>query len=140
MASDIVLITTRGDREVLGKRMTRDSITGTRRHSRVSKEEFCFFLSKRDPVVGHIRSNKSFVVNFLPDTYAKEASMCLNASSDAIDLFRECSFSKRDADSIDCAVVDESCSHLECSYADEKELKEDVMFVGKIVGDMHGKL
>ena len=87
MANDIVLITTRGDSEVLGKRMTRDSITGTKDYSRL-KRQFCFFLPKKDPVVGHIRDSKTFVVNFMPKHHEKEARMCLNASSDSIDLFR----------------------------------------------------
>ena len=38
------------------------------------------------------------------------------------------------------AIIDESTSHLECSYSDEKELENHIMFVGKIIGDNNGEL
>jgi len=134
LANDIVLITTRGDVDLLGKRVTKDSITGTKYHSHL-KDEFCFFLSRSDPVIQQIRKNHTFVVNFLPEFYKKELLMCLNASSNSIDLFKECSFSKKDSELIDCAIINEAKSYLECRYSDEKELENHVMIVGKIVGD-----
>jgi flavin reductase (DIM6/NTAB) family NADH-FMN oxidoreductase RutF len=80
-----------------------------------------------------LTESKAFVVNFIPETMAKEATFCGRRSGEHRDKLKEAEIKTHEADNIDCPRIVGAVGYLECEVIQEVEAGDHVIFIGKVV-------
>jgi len=131
----VVLVTSGGSVDLIGKRVTKDNIFTLSWHSPLSFEPEMYGISVGKTRFSYrlIKESKVFVVNFIPHELKEQALYCGRASGMSVDKFKETGLTKEECDSIDCCRIKESSAYLECEVVDEFEVGDHVFFVGKVL-------
>ena len=130
-----VLISSRAETEVFGKKSLRDNVTAIDQHMSCSNNPklYAINISKNTFSYKLIKESKVFVVNFISHELAKEAKICFTKHGDYTDKFKETRFTKIESEKIDCLLIKESLGYLECEVVEEIETGDSVIFVGKVL-------
>lgn len=131
----VILVTSRAEAEILGKRQVKDNIFTLAWHMPVSFEPELYAIS-----AGHkrfstklIRESGVFCINFMPFSSAKEALFCGRHSGNHLDKFKECNFGKESCEKIDCPRIKQALAFMECEVVNEIEAGDHTIFIGKVV-------
>lgn len=130
-----VIITSRAEIEQFGKKIVKDDIETIFWHMPVSKEELLYAISvpKRKFIYNIIKESGIFVVNFIGFDLQKEVHKCNLIHGEHIDKFKEIGFRKKEAEAIECPVIEEACGYLECKVIESKEFSDYCIFTAKII-------
>lgn len=134
-ARQVVLITSRAEAEILGKRVTKDNVMTADWHSPLSFKPLLYGI-----VIGVaryslrlIKKSKVFCVNFVPYKMRKKAVECGSYSGEHLDKFAKFGLEKAECNRIDCPRLKGASAWLECEVVNELETGDHVLFVGKVV-------
>jgi len=130
-----VLISTRGNAEVMGKQVSKDNIMTAAWHCPLSFEPQLYGISIGKTRFSRklIEDSKVFAVNFIPYDMKKQALYCGQASGADTDKFDKSGLTKEECEAIDCCKVGEAVAQLECEVIDSFEVGDYIFFVGKIL-------
>lgn len=134
-ARQVVLITSRAEAEILGKKVTKDNVMAADWHSPLSFEPLLYgiVIGKKRYSLGLIKRSKVFCVNFIPYKMREKAVLCGSYSGEHLDKFAKFDLEKAECDRIDCARLKNAAAWLECEVVNELETGDHVLFVGKVV-------
>lgn len=79
-----------------------------------------------------IKKTKEFVINLTPASLVKEADYCGIYTGAKVDKFEKCSFTKTEASTVGCPLIEECPMNLECKVTDIVELGSHYMFIADI--------
>jgi flavin reductase (DIM6/NTAB) family NADH-FMN oxidoreductase RutF len=79
-----------------------------------------------------IKNTKEFVINLTPAALVKEADYCGIYTGAKVDKFEKCNFTKTEASTVDCPLIEECPMNLECKVTDIVELGSHYMFIADI--------
>jgi flavin reductase (DIM6/NTAB) family NADH-FMN oxidoreductase RutF len=134
----VILVTTRGSAELLGRQVVKDNIFTLTWHSPLSFKPQLYGISVGTTRFSYklIKESKVFVVNFIPHELREKALYCGRSSGATVDKFEKTGLTKEECESIDCCRIKEASAYLECEVIDEFEVGDHVFFVGKIVKEI----
>lgn len=79
-----------------------------------------------------IKNTKEFVINLTPASLVKEADYCGIYTGAKVDKFEKCNFTKTEASTVSCPLIEECPMNLECKVTDIVELGSHYMFIADI--------
>ena len=131
----VVLVTSREEMEVMGKKEVKDNIITIAWHMPVSFNPNLYAISigKTRFSADIIKKSKAFVVNFIGYELKKEALTCGTKSGNHIDKFEEAGLTKEEAESVDCPRVKEALAYMECEVINEVDAGDHIIFIGNVV-------
>lgn len=83
---------------------------------------------------GIIKERGEFVINLTPTNLVRQADFCGIYTGKKVDKFKRCGFTKAQAQSVSCPLINETPLSLECKVFDIIELGTHDMFLADIVG------
>ena len=130
-----VLITTRGEVEVLGKKVFKNNIITIDWHMPCSHEPQLYAISIGKSRFSYklINESKVFVVNFISKDLEKPALYCGTHQGDHVDKFKESELTIEDCEKVDCGRVKQALGYLECEVIEEVDSGDHVIFIGKVL-------
>ena len=131
----VILVTTRGSTELLGKTVTKDNIITMAWHSPLSFEPMLYGISIGKTRFSHklVEDSKVFAVNFMTHDHKDKALYCGRNSGISVDKFEKSGLTKEECESIDCCRIKEAAACLECEVIDSFDVGDHTFFVGKII-------
>lgn len=137
--SQVILITSRGKAELLGKQAMKDNIMTAAWHCNLSFDPPLYGISigKTRFSCKLIEESKVFCVNFISYDMKDKAQYCGQATGAATDKFEKTGLTKEECESIDCCRIKEASAQLECEVIDSFETGDHVFFVGKILKNIN---
>jgi flavin reductase (DIM6/NTAB) family NADH-FMN oxidoreductase RutF len=129
-----ILVTTRGNAEVLGREVAKDNIITMAWHCKLSFDPNLYGISvgKTRFSCKLIKESKVFAINFIAHELQEKAVFCGSSSGESIDKFEKTGLTKEECESIDCCRIKEASAVLECEVIDEFDVGDHVFFVGKV--------
>lgn len=79
-----------------------------------------------------IKNTKEFVINLTPAALVKEADYCGIYTGAKVDKFEKCGFTKGEASTVGCPLIEQCPMNLECKVTDTVELGSHWMFIADI--------
>ena len=79
-----------------------------------------------------IKNTKEFVINLTPASLVKEADYCGIYTGAKVNKFEKCNFTKTEASTVGCPLIEECPMNLECKVTDIVELGSHYMFIADI--------
>ncbi len=130
-----ILVTSRADVDIAGKKMEKDDIITLDWHTPLSfkPQLYAVVIAKARFSYKLIHESRVFAVNFMSINNKKDVLFCGTNSGEFIDKFEETKLTKQQAEKIDCPIVKEALAVIECEVTDEIETGDHVIFVGKIL-------
>ncbi len=131
----VILVTARGNANVLGRDVHKDNIITIAWHMPLSfnPEMYGVCVGKTRFSYKLIHESKVFAVNFISHELKEDALFCGRASGETTDKFEKTSLTKQECESIDCCKIAEASAVLECELVEEIETGDHVIFVGKVL-------
>jgi len=131
----VILVTSREEMEILGKKEVKDNIITVAWHMPVSFEPFLYAISvgKTRFSCKIIQKSKAFVVNFVPFELKEQALKCGMISGEHKDKFKETKLGKEEAKSVDCLRIKEALAYIECEAVNEVDAGDHIIFIGKVL-------
>ena len=131
----VILVTSREEMEILGKKEVKDNIITVAWHMPVSFEPFLYAISvgKTRFSCKIIQKSKAFVVNFVPFELKEQALKCGMISGEHKDKFKETKLGKEEAKSVDCLRIKEALAYIECEVVNEVDAGDHIIFIGKVL-------
>ena len=133
--SQVILVTSRGKAELLGRESVKDNIMTAAWHCNLSfdPELYGISIGKTRFTYKLIKESKVFAVNFIAHELKDKAQYCGSSTGATVDKFEKTGLTKEECESIDCCKIKEASAQLECEVIDEFEVGDHVFFVGKIL-------
>ncbi len=134
-----ILVTMRGESEVMGKKVRKDNIITLDWHMPVSMDPLLYAIAvgKRKFSHGIIMSSGAFAVNFMPLSRKDEVLFCGKNSGATTDKFEETGLTKEECEKIDCPMIGEACAALECEVTSSADAGDHTIFIGKVLFKHH---
>lgn len=130
----VMLLTTRAETEILGKKMIKDNVMAVAWHTPISHKPLLYgaLIGKDRFSLRLIRQSRVFVVNFIAATMRDATLYVGSHSGNHLDKFKDANIAKAEAETIDCCRLNDSTAWIECELQDEVELGDHVLVVGKV--------
>ena len=138
----VILVTSREEMDVMGKKQVKDNIITLAWHMPVSFNPYLYAIAigKTRFSCEIIKKSKAFVVNFVSDKLGKEALVVGTKSGQHIDKFSETGLTKEECESVDCPRIKEALGHIECEVINEVDAGDHIIFIGKVLNsEVKGK-
>lgn len=137
----LILLTTRADVEILGRKTKKDNISTIGWHTAVSSKPGLYAVVLHKDIFSYkmIKESGVFCVNFITDKLKKQALFCGSYSGEHMDKFKETNLTKEECSKIDCPAIKEGSKHLECEVINEVETGDHIMVLGKVLNIMDHK-
>jgi len=131
-----VLITCRGNADLIGRVVEKDNVSVVNFHAPVSRDPALYMvcLHKKRLSVNIIRDAKHFVVNFMPFSQMETVKFVDKYNGLQLDKFSK--VEKEEAKIIDCPRLVHGLGYLECDVRQELDLGDHIGFIG---GVMHSE-
>jgi len=131
----VILVTSREEMDILGKKVEKDNIITLAWHMPVSfnPKLYAIAIGKTRFSCEMIKKSKAFVVNFVPFGLKEKALICGTKSGMHIDKFKESGLEKEEAKSVDCARIKEALGYMECEVINEVDAGDHIIFIGKVL-------
>ena len=131
----VILVTSREEMDILGKKQVKDNIITLAWHMPVSFNPnlYAIAVGKTRFSCEIIKKSKAFVVNFVSDKLKKEVLFCGTKSGMHTDKFSETGFGKEESKSVDCPRIEEALGYIECEVVNEVDAGDHIIFVGKVL-------
>ncbi|MFC1728051.1 flavin reductase family protein [Nanoarchaeota archaeon] len=136
-----ILVSTRGNAEVLSKKIKKDNIFTLSWHTPVSFEPFLYAISISPKRFSYklIKESGVFCVNFISKDLKKQALFCGSQTGEHMDKFKETKLTKGECSKIDCPSIKESLGCLECEVINEIEGGDHLIIIGKVLNICENK-
>jgi len=130
-----IVVTTRAEVDVVGKRVHKDNAFTLTWHSPLSHKPFLYGISVSPKRFSYrlLKESKVFVVNFMPHSMRDDVLLVGTESGMAQDKLAKTSFTVQDAEHVDCCCIKEASAWLECEIIDEFEVGDHTFFVGRVL-------
>lgn len=130
-----VLVSLRGDFELMGKRKEYDNLITVDWHMPTSFNPPLYIISigKTRFSLNLIKNSRVFAVNFMTFLQKDAVLYCGQNTGLKVDKFHETKLTKEECSSIDCPYIKEAAAVYECEVVDEFETGDHIIFVGKII-------
>ena len=134
-AREAVLVTSRAETDILGKKTERENIVTIAWHMPVSYDPLMFAIALSNKRFSHklISKSKVFAINFMPASFKKQILFCGKNSGELVDKFGKTGLTKEESEKIDCPRINEAIAFLECEVVEEFNAGDHVVFVGKVL-------
>lgn len=131
----VVLVTSRAEADIIGKKQLKDDIITLSWHMPVSFDPaiYAVAIGKSKFSSKLIEKSGVFVVNFIPQTLEKQALFCGTHSGQHIDKFKESGLTREEAEKIDCPAVKEALACIECELINTVEAGDHFIFIGSVI-------
>lgn len=131
----VILVSSEGSVNLLGKSVAKDDIAPVTWHMPVSKEPMLYAISlgKDRFSLKLIRSSKVFIVNFVPHTLRKKVAICGSHSGEHFDKFEKAKLTREEGISVHANRVKEALGHLECEVIKEIDAGDHVILLGRVL-------
>ncbi len=132
-----VLISCRGEANILGKEEIKDNIITIDWHMQTSFTPFLYTISIGTTRFSHdiIDKSKVFCVNYIPFSLKDKVLFCGKNTGSTMDKFKEAGLTKEECDKIDCSKIKEAVGYLECQVVDQIETGDHTIFIGKVLNE-----
>ncbi len=130
----VILVTARGEAEIMGKKAQKDNIITLAWHTPLSFEPQLYGISlgKTRFTTKLIQESKVFAVNFIKHELKDKALFCGRSTGASVDKFEKTGLTKEECESIDCCRIEEADAVLECEVTDQFDTGDHIFFVGKV--------
>lgn len=138
----VILVTSRAEMDILGKKELKDNIITLAWHMPTSFNPNLYAISvgKTRFTCKIIKKSKAFVVNFVPFKLKEQVLICGTKSGVHIDKFKETKLTKEEAKNVDCPRIKEALAYIECEVINEVDAGDHIIFIGKILNsEIKGK-
>ncbi len=137
----VILVTTKGFVEILGKKIEKDNVFTLSWHMPVSMNPplYAIAISKHRFSYKLIKDSGVFCVNFVPKELQKQALFCGSHTGEHMDKFKEAKLTRKQCSRIDCPAIKESLGYLECEVINEIEAGDHVIVIGKVLNIVEHK-
>lgn len=134
-ACQTVLVTSRGNTQIMGKEILRDNIIALDWHMPVSYTPLQYAISVDKSRLSNklIKDSGSFALNFMPLSKKDEVLLCKTQSGDSVDKFERTKLTKIDGEKINCSLIKEASAILECEVSNEIDTGDHTIFIGKVL-------
>lgn len=134
-----VLVSCRGQADIIGKIVEKDNVTVANFHSQVSRDPplYLIGLHKKRLSVNIIRESETFVVNFIPFSQMEKMLFVDTYNGLQFDKFSRSDMRKEEAKIVDCPRVEDSLGYVECKVKHEMETGDHIVFIGEILHSEH---
>ncbi len=131
----VVLVTSREEMDILGKKGVKDNIITIAWHMPVSFNPNLYAISvgKTRFSCEMIKKSKVFAINYVPFELSKAALFCGTKSGMHMDKFKEAKLTKEECKSIDCPRIKEALAYIECRVVNEVDAGDHVIFIGNVL-------
>ncbi len=131
----VILVTSREEMDILGKKQVKDNIITIAWHMPVSFNPKLYAISvgKTRFSCEIIKKSKAFVVNFIPFELKDKALLVGTKSGMHIDKFKEAGLTKEECDNIDCPRIKEALAYIECEVINEVDAGDHIIYIGKVL-------
>ena len=131
----VVLVTSREEMDILGKKQIKDNIITIAWHMPVSFNPNLYAISvgKTRFSCEVIKKSKAFAVNFISFELKDKALIVGTKSGAHIDKFKEAGLTKEECSSIDCPRIKEALAYLECEVINEVDVGDHILYIGKVL-------
>ncbi|MBU0628783.1 MAG: flavin reductase family protein [Nanoarchaeota archaeon] len=131
----VVLVSSREEMDVMGKKKLKDNIITLAWHMPVSFNPnlYAIAIGKTRFSCEIIKKSKVFVVNFMPFSLKEAAVFCGTKSGMHIDKFKEAGLGKEDCRNVDCPRIKEALAYIECKVVDEVDAGDHIIFIGQVL-------
>jgi flavin reductase (DIM6/NTAB) family NADH-FMN oxidoreductase RutF len=134
-----VLITCRGNADLIGRFMEKDNVSVVNFHAPISRDPPLYMISlhKRRLSINIIRESGQFVVNFMPFSEMEKVQIVDKYNGLQLDKFQTSNLGKEEAKVLDCPRLMEGVGHLECEVVAEHDYGDHILFIGKVLYSEH---
>jgi len=131
----VVLITSKAEAEVMGKRSIRDDVMAASWHTPLSfsPQMYAVVVGKERFTYKLIKKSRVFCVNFIPYSMEKTAVFAGSNSGEHMDKFKEGGIIFEECEKIECIRLKDCLAFLECEVENEVEAGDHVIFIGRVV-------
>jgi len=131
----VIFVTSRARINLFGKNTTKDNVTAINKHMPVSKKPMFYAISlhKDRFTLDLIRSSGVFCTNFCGKELKEAMLFCKEHNGKHMDKFNRAKLSKKEANTIDCPLIDQHKGVFECSVINEIETGDHVILIAKIM-------
>lgn len=102
-------------------------------------ELYAIAIGKSRFTLDLIKKSKVFAINFIPKDMEKQAVAVGRVTGRALDKFGAANLEKDEAEKIDCPVLKEALSHIECEVINTVDVGDHFILIGKVVNTKHNK-
>ncbi len=132
MSANKILLTSRAELDLLGKKIKRDGINTCDYHSYVTPKKYMISIKKNKDIYKLIKQSGVFCINFINENneILKEIE---KYNSEFIDKFSKLSISREECKKLDCPRITWALKHIECEVIEEREHEGYVEIIGNIL-------
>lgn len=133
--NETVIVTCRGNAEILGKLMEKDDLFATRVYMPLShdKDHYAIVLEKDSFPLSLIRNSECFIINFLTEEFSKEEIDYNIYPGRHMDKFERLGLRKEESRRLDCPRLKDAKESHECRLINEFEVKDKIIIIGKVL-------
>ncbi len=131
----VVLITSRGKINLLGKDAEKDNIMPADWHTQVSFSPLMWAVAvgKERVTASLIEQSRCFCINFMPYSLKDKTLKAGAMSGRFTDKFKELGLQKKECEKIDCPKIRESTGFIECEVEQAIDAGDHYVFIGKVL-------
>ncbi len=131
----VVLVSSRAEAEVMGKRQEKQDIITLSWSMPVSfqPELYAIAVGKQRFSYRLIKESGVFCVNFMPYELKDKALFCGRNTGEHMDKFSESGFTPEECEKIHCPRIKEALAFMECEVKDEIEAGDHAIFIGEVM-------
>ncbi|MFH1669297.1 MAG: flavin reductase family protein [Candidatus Woesearchaeota archaeon] len=131
----VILVSTRGKAELLGKTLSKDNVMTVAWHMPMSFDPKLYGISigKNRFSRRLIDDSKVFTINFMAYGMQDKVIYCGQNSGAAVDKFSGAGLTKEECSHIDCCRIKEASAYMECEVIDQFETGDHIVYVGKVI-------
>ncbi|MEA2035976.1 MAG: flavin reductase family protein [Nanoarchaeota archaeon] len=131
----VILVTSREEVEIMGKKQVKDNIITLAWHMPVSFNPnlYGIAIGKTRFSAQIISKSKAFCINFIPYELGKQALVVGTKSGNHLDKFKEAKLAKEECQNIDCPRIKEALAYIECEVINEVDAGDHIVYIGKVL-------
>ena len=131
----VVLVTSREEMDIMGKKKVKDNIITLAWHMPVSFNPnlYAIAIGKTRFSCDIIKKSKAFIVNFIPFELKESAMICGTKSGMHFDKFKESGLGKEEGKNVDCPRIKEALAYIECGVVNEVDAGDHIIFIGNVL-------
>ncbi len=131
----VILVSTRGNAELLGKTYSKDNVLTVTWHMPMSFDPKLYGISIGKNRFSRmlIDDSRVFALNFMAYGTQDKVLYCGRNSGAAVDKFEGAGLTKEECSHIDCCRIKEASAQMECEVIDRFEVGDHIVYVGKVI-------
>ena len=131
----VVFVTARAERLVMGRRIEKDSITMTTWHMPISLKprNYAVAIANSDFSNNLIKESNVFCVNFIAKTFEKYAQRIDKIDGENFNRYEALGLAMEECNAIDCGRIKDVLGFAECEVIAKHDFSDHSLYIGKVV-------